>query len=834
MHPLLQLAALVFVAWLPGAALFRAPVMDRARREAIDAEERVFWQILISVAWALILVMILASAGRYRFEYLLGGQLLLTAVPVALWRQRLRFSAAPRPQLSALVPVGLVVLCVMRFFPGAEYIIGGKDPGTYVNEGVQIAQRGDYVVHDPVVAAVPAPFRDLFFPQHTSGGQPRTDYYGTRFMGFFIRDPAAGTVVGQFPHLFPAALAIGYGVDGLTGVRRTTPVLALLGVLAVYFTGRHLLGQTAAAAGATLLTLNVAQVWFARYPNAEVMMQAFAFAAVLALARSHAGGDRFFAPIAGVLVGLLLLLRFDAVLVVAAVAGGLTLGAFAGQRPRWSFVLACLAVALPATLYLLGPLEAYMSLPLGFIKNMPLWQHAALVLVTAVAGVLLAAASRRPLIRSTITNYAPLAIAAIVTAAAAYALLLRHPAGRLTDYDAYALRMYAEFYVTLPALLAALIGYILFARRAFWRSPVFFVLLAVFGFFFFYKLRIVPEHFWTARRFLPVLLPATLLLAASAAIGGGGTGWRARFVRPIVGGVFLALLAAHYLRVSAPVAAHVEYEGLIPRIEALAGQFQDNDLVIVESRNAGGDTHVFGLPLAYIYARNVLVLDSPRPDKATFAAFLAWARTRYERIFFIGGGGTDLLSYSYGVRPVWSDRYQVPEYHSALNAFPRFVRQKEFEYGVYEFTEPVPRSDVWFDLDVGTQDDLHVLRFRAKEVSEGRSFRWTGVTSAIAVTTMQPTARAVTLVMSDGGRPPAAPPAFVEVFLHGQLLGRIEVDGGFRPYTLPIPQALAARAAAAAEPVELRLTTTQWNPARLLGTSDDRDLGVMLDRVTIR
>ena len=29
-----------------------------------------------------------------------------------------------------------------RFFPPSEYIIGGKDPGVYLNEGVQIAQRG--------------------------------------------------------------------------------------------------------------------------------------------------------------------------------------------------------------------------------------------------------------------------------------------------------------------------------------------------------------------------------------------------------------------------------------------------------------------------------------------------------------------------------------------------------------------------------------------------------------------------------------------------------------------------------------------------------------------
>ena len=830
----LQVAALLVIAWLPGAAIFRAPILDRARREALDAEERLFWQVMISTASALIIVLSLAAVGRYRFEYLLAGQCVVAIVPAALWRSRLKLGGAPRPGSSIAVPILLVLLGAVRFFPGAEYIIAGKDPGTYVNEGVQIAQTGTYVIHDATIEKIPASTRELFFPRHTLNGQPRADYYGSRFMGFFIQDPARGTVVGQFPHLFPAALAVGYGIDGLTGLRRTTPLLAILGVLAVYFAGRQLLGQTAAAAGAALLTLNVIQVWFAHYPNSEVMMQAFVFAAVLALARSHSEGDEFFAPIAGVLIGLLLFLRFDAVLVVAAVAGGLTLGVFTGVRLRPGLLLGFLAVAVPASFYLVGPLRAYVWYPLDFIRNMPWWQHGLLILIAALAMLLLSVAARRPGVRNVIVRYVPSLLGAIVAMAACYALFLRHPSGRLAAHDAYALRTFANFYVTVPAVIAALVGYAIYARSAFWRSPVFFVLAGIFGFFFFYKLRIVPEHFWAARRFLPVILPATLLLAAGAAVGGGGNGWRARILRPVLGGIFLALLGAQYVRASAQVVGHVEYAGLIPKVETLAAQIGDDDLLIVESRNAGGDTHVFGLPLAYIYARNVLTLDSPRPDKAAFAAFVEWARTRYKRVLFMGGGGTDLLSHRYGVEAIWSDRYQIPEFESSLNALPRMVRHKEFEYSIYEFVAPAARSEGAFDLDVGTSDDVHVLRFRAKETSEGRTFRWTGRASAISVPSMPATAREVTLVLSDGGRPAAAPVADVEVFLHNQLLGRIEVDGPFRSYTLQIPPDLASRAAAATDPVELRLVTAQWNPSLVLGTSDDRELGVMLDRVTIK
>ncbi len=312
-------------------------------------------------------------------------------------------------------------------------------------------------------------------------------------------------------------------------------------------------------------------------------------------------------------------------------------------------------------------------------------------------------------------------------------------------------------------------------------------------------------------------------------------GWRgARHLRPLLGWVFLALLGASYARASRPVAAHVEYQGMIPHLEQLAGRIGDDDLAIVESRDAGSDVHTLGLPLAYIYDRHVLVLYSARPDKATLAEFLEWAHTRYRRVLFIGAGGSDLLSYRYGVRSIASERFQVPEYDSPVNAYPRFVRHKEFDFGVYEFTAPPARSGLWFDLDVGTGDDLHVLRFHAKERSDGRTFRWTRATSYIAVTTLPADAREVTVTMSNGGRPAGPAPAVVEVYLHGQLLGRAAPTAEFESYRFAIPPALAARAAAYPDPVELKLVTATWNPHEVLGGPDDRDLGVMVDRVTVK
>jgi hypothetical protein len=358
--------------------------------------------------------------------------------------------------------------------------------------------------------------------------------------------------------------------------------------------------------------------------------------------------------------------------------------------------------------------------------------------------------------------------------------------------------------------------------------------LTAFSLFFFYKIRIVPEHFWAARRFIPVILPGGLLLVAAAALTGvRGRLLLSRAIRGPIGIVFIALLAVQYARTARPVVNHVEYAGIIPRLEKLASQIGDNDLLVVESRDAGSDVHVLGLPLAYTYARNVLVLSNARPDKAMFAVFLGAAQARYRRVLFLGGGGTDLLSSRWSVEPLASDRFQIPEYESAKNAYPLSVKQKEFDFSLYTFGPPVAPTGA-SELDIGINDDLNVIRFHAKETTEGRTIRWSQDQSDIIVNRIGAGDRTLALWMNDGGRPPAVPPADVTVLVNDRVLGTVRVTRGFSEYTVPIPGDVAAEAAAGGEPVRITLRTPTWNPRALLGTPDARDLGVMVDRVAIR
>ena len=227
------------------------------------------------------------------------------------------------------------------------------------------------------------------------------------------------------------------------------------------------------------------------------------------------------------------------------------------------------------------------------------------------------------------------------------------------------------------------------------------------------------------------------------------------------------------------------------------------------------------------------MLSTAAPDKAVFAAFLDQMHARYNRVLFLGGGGTDLLSSRWSVSPIASERFGVPEYESARDAYPRGQRRKDFEYGLYQFGPPRPAPAVT-TLDVGVNDDLNVIRFYAKESTEGRTIRWSQRQSFLIVEHIRAGDRTLALWMSDGGRPEAAPPAVVRIQIGTRELGAVRVTHGFREYDVEIPSDIAASAAASGEPVRIALRTDTWNPLRTIGAPDTRDLGVMVDRVAVR
>ena len=855
---LLAVASLFALAYLPGAVIFRLPLAGRARRAALPAEERVFWAVIISLMLTTLAALGLAGAGVFTLGHLLAVDAGITVLAIAAGRRDLLLGPrAPRVTRSALVPAALIAVGLYLFFPSAEYIMGGKDPGTYINEGTQIAQHGSWVIPDPTVAAVPVESLSQFLwgdPAEMSEGL----HQGARFMGFYVRSLDRGEVIGQFPHAYPVWIAIGYDLFGLRGATGAVGFWGLVGLMAVYFCASRLVGRMAACAGTALLALNVAEIWYARYPNSELMQQALLFAALLAMARMLQDKDAFFAPVAGGLLGLLLFVRVDAALQLAAVGGGVLLTVADGKRPRLSFYAPLATLFVLAGAYYLGPMKAYAAIPLGFMRG-PAGVCAG-VAALVLLGILIHNVRER--VQPALAlgqRWLPRVLVFALAAVFLYGFFLRAPfenvrdaATRITTqqgaafHDAYSLRIYA-WYVGVAGLFAAVVGLAVVTWASFWRDPVVLTVTIALSSFFFYRTRIVPEHFWQARRYLTVILPMTCVLAAAGALA-CEPWWRARRdalpvdgVRPRVwpaatclcaGAAFLVWLGCQSIGTADPIRNHVEYAGLTAQIETLSQRFGDRDLVLIESRNSS-DAHVVAVPLAYIYGRNVLEMTAPRPERNAFERFCLWALSRYEHVYFVADGGTDMPRGGMAFSPVGSQAFEVPEFESLYNAYPRHVRYKKFSLSVFQITK-ADQPQIKTDIDIGTLDDVWVLRFFAKErTADSVTFRWVRNMSYVSLWGISPDATRVTLRMSDGGRPAVAGPARLEAFLNDDSLGTLVVTGDFRDYSLPIPPEVARKAAARDGASVLRLMCTTWVPKESFGGTDDRQVGVMLNHVRV-
>ena len=285
-------------------------------------------------------------------------------------------------------------------------------------------------------------------------------------------------------------------------------------------------------------------------------------------------------------------------------------------------------------------MRPYLQMPIGFVENLTPLHWLIIAVGGASAAVLLVWLRRR---HTSPPAWLPIGIVLVVALGAGYAYFLRQPGGLLAPHDAYALRSFTANYFTPYLLAAAVVGFALVVPRVFWTHTWMVLLVTVFCAFFFYKIRIVPEHFWVARRFLPVILPGMLLFAGAAFFAPCDDAERraGRFgpvesapagARPahaigvvVIGLAGVAVLPADQARAGA---RRVRRHHPAPRG---AGRADPRRRPRASSSPAAGRTSTCSaLPLAYIYAKNVLVLgtDEPAPADVGDAVRLGFAALR--------------------------------------------------------------------------------------------------------------------------------------------------------------------------------------------------------------
>ena len=704
-----------------------APAAGSGDGAGASLVERWFLRVMLgvsAVAWSALL---LAELGRFRLG-LLAFLLAVVVIGFGLWGV-LRAPRAPagggglKPALAA---AGGIVLCAALFLPPYHTEMLAGDATVYLNFSRQIVRHGALEFEDPLLRGMPPASRAELFrnrmPRDTTGRYAR--FPG----GFLIADVADPTVTAGFSPLFPVLAALGHALVSPQGALVVAPLFAILSLVGLWCAARRLGGVRAAWLAAALTAVSMPQIWFAKVPLPETLAQCFVLAGLLAWLVATARGAPRWACAAGWFLGLACFAKVDLVVLLSvfllAAAAMRLLGRARADGPPLLlplFAVFGLLVAHNLVHYLLfdshyTPYVAYLlrtSAVLGLLRDSLLLQAGA-----ALAAGLLAAGGAAAF-------GVPGALAPRLWGLAAAGAVVVYGAAYVT---ANTVRFdetiaWLGWYFSWPVLVLAALGLAApgLARlglvRGFAAPPgwVFAgLLLAVVGLQYLYNPLEPGLQIGSMRRYVPVVLPLTMLFAALTAVGLLARVPAARYRA----GLTLAAGALLVGLVARPSLAVVGQPLWDARLAPVARLFPARAVVLVGPDLAG--THI-ATSLTYLHDVDAVLVQQANPDggvlRRAIGDWLADGRPvfmlagRYDFSFF----APDLALAAIGATQVDLRLLEITR-----GRVPRAVVQLPIRMRFFRVTGTVGRDRL--DVDVGTRavDLLYNLRgFHAPEREGG-------------------------------------------------------------------------------------------------------------------
>ena len=647
------------------------------------------------------------------------------------WHNAIHFSFIPRlkPGLELYGVALIALLAALLFVQPFDNIIGGLDSGTYANTGINIAQTGSIIVHDPVIKGLSEPEASLFF-----GGVHKPWVFGSRVVGFYLVDLVSGAVQPQGFHLFPVWIAILYSLGGVKIGLLATPLFGILGVLGLYFLGKRLFNSHVGLLASFFLAVSVGQIWFSRVPLSEIAVQFFILTGIYLFTLTVDYESRFFAVLAGLSLGMTHLTKIELILLPFSVIGFVWF-AWAARKSRREYLYllggylvmvahAVLHAIFVANVYSLEVINntwlpmvnSFVPGSVEFIRKAIWGQTAgtgdAIRFAELVVGIIVLAlfcwiATRivvpRLLAAPRMTkDFLRLAFVALVALVAAYAWFVRPIFPRL-EPGLSSMQMAVQtnnreslirlgWYISPLGVLFGLAGLTKTVIDEVNSKILFFVVTAVpTSVLLLFNSFITPIHFWAGRRFVYIVMPAFLLLAAYALNSlrkSDIIGFRTEVI-PISIAIALALTL---IRPISPFLTHVEYAGASDQLAELAASFPGKSVVLFEYSL---ESNMFAVPLKYLYKKDVMVLDKTALSNAHLREVVNRWEGEGHRVYWIAvSKETVSPPADYRLTYLRAKSIRLPEAGGAIDTLPGKPHEFTTTLDIYEI---VPNSGEPFD-----------------------------------------------------------------------------------------------------------------------------------------
>lgn len=571
---------------------------------------------LAGAAWLLILLARLSSFSLWPLALI---PLLAALACGVVWWLRCDW-------FDRLVPVGLVLLASLLYWPPAQHIALSGDAAIYPNEAFYLLRTGGLSGVHEALAALSPDQQDLFYvgsDEQFGGVEVVRDYAGIVYGGYYLTDGDRAEITSsRMPQTivwmaFAAALA---GDEWVFAVSFVAACLALilLYALAVQVLGRDKRNRWLSLWVPVLLAVTYAQIYLARQPLSEITGQLWTLAGFCAAV----GWITSRRPLLLVLTAFFWVTawsaRLDAILLIG--PGALLLMLAAHDRDRRSLVAIATASIPLLALAWLGANRAYVGATRQLVFAIyDVLTPVAVIGLIAMGATLAAAwvwgarmtgrAGSRP---ARVAGWILFALAAFVIAWSTLPNPLR--VDGLTRHW-QEIPWFSSTYLSPLFYWLALAGVGLTLWRGGTRAQAFLIACwAGLGAAYFYTYTTSPVYPIALRRLASDLLPLTAVLAGLALAKLPERRWTAAAQASIAA---IALLWVGAL--SGPLIAQHEARNDLAFVRELQLALPDNAAVVFEPQGEDSFVGWLAAPLFSIFDDWSLLLESDEPDTNLYA-----------------------------------------------------------------------------------------------------------------------------------------------------------------------------------------------------------------------
>lgn len=655
--------------------------------------------LIIFILVTLELSLILAHIGKFCVLPVLSVSLLISSICG-------RYLRCKRLNLAHLLMV--LIIASLFFFQPYEYIDGGWDPGNYINTGVHIARTSGIIYHDDTIK----------------------EAKGTiiKYPGLYIKDAKKGIVVPQFFHLYPVLIAIFYKLFGLKSVFFINPILALLSVI--------LLGRRFGFLSSLLLSLNIIQIWNARFPTTEILGQFLLLSGFYFWMEYLENGNRSYAFWAGISFGEFLLTIVTSFLIIPLMIIYLF---YRHNRQDIYFAIpfSCLLIHLILQLHFYSSI--YLESVLMFFRRKEIYLGGLLFISFLF-----------------LFKVKPRTIAFGVPFLFIYAYFIRpRISNSIEALNLVELGNWLSFF----GLLVATIG----LTRIIWKEKdeglLLFILTAlVFAIFFIYDKRMFSRYPFALRRYIPIVIPGYCVCIS----------YLCKKTGRLIGAILAILVIAIPFFRCRDIIGIRDQKGWLGFWTEFAN-YMDNNAVYISNR------YRWARPLTDIFGKNVLTEKELLKEGVYYI-------TDNEKPYSLNWDFLELYSKTY-----------KGEYMEHSLTFPPRRRKQEINFRIYKVTELQELTEDEYMVDIGEEDIGLLSGFdKARKFSgiEGTA-RWTFGEASLVIP-----AGGRSLTIMAGGMPKKAGESIISLYINNKpIVENYRLDEQMKIYRFKIdPKEIGKRA----------------------------------------